>query len=101
MTINYGTPTTAELSDTPASPSPDPETSPSDPFAAATEPAGETVITPDEPGAEAPAAEAPAAVEPAAEEATGPTLDASAELVDVIDEAEAPTEPGPPSPFDR
>jgi transcriptional antiterminator NusG len=96
MTINFGTPTDADVSDTAASPRPEPDTSPADPFAAATEPAGETIGAPDEPTADAPAADAPAA-----EEATGPTLDASAELVDVIDEAEEATEPGPPSPFDR
>jgi transcription termination/antitermination protein NusG len=93
MTIN-GTPTETDAdaaSDAAASPRPEPEPSLSDPFAPATEPAGDATAGPDEATSEEPAAEEPAA----------PTLDASAELVDVIDETEEPAEPVPPSPFDR
>lgn len=88
MTIDFGTPTDAgPVSDTAASPRPD---AAPDPFAPATEPAGDAPS-----GADADVATAPADEEP-----TGPALDASAELVDVIGDEE-PSEPPPPSPFDR
>jgi transcriptional antiterminator NusG len=96
MTIDFGNTTDTDASsDAAVAPRPDPETPASDPFAAPSEPAGDTTPEPDEAPREEPAAA------PAAEEPTGPALDASAELIEVLDEGEEPAEPAPPSPFDR
>jgi len=89
MTINFDAPTDTDApsDDTPA-PTPDPVT---------TEPAAadEHTVTPAEPQPATLAAEAVVA------EPVGPGLDASAELVDVVDEADATEEASPPSPYDR
>ena len=89
MAINFDAPTDTDApsDDTPAATS-DPVTT--EPAAAEAQPE-----TPAEAQPETLAAETVVA------EPVGPGLDASAELVDVVDEAEATEEASPPSPYDR
>ncbi|HEY6319516.1 MAG TPA: transcription termination/antitermination protein NusG [Acidimicrobiia bacterium] len=99
MTINFGTPTDTDATSEPA-PSPEPATPAPDAASSLDAPTAEPAATFDTPAA--PATAAPEADEPVADEAVGPALDGSAELVDVIEEgAEPAAEPAPPSPYDR
>jgi transcriptional antiterminator NusG len=99
MTINFGTPTDTDATSEPA-PSPEPATPAPDAASSLDTPTAEPAATFDTPAA--PATAAPEADEPVADEAVGPALDGSAELVDVIEEGAEPTaEPAPPSPYDR
>lgn len=94
MTINFDAPTDTDA------PSDDTPAATADPVTTEPAAADEHPVTPAEAWPETLAAET-AAAEPVVAEPVGPGLDASAELVDVVDEAGATEEASPPSPYDR
>ncbi len=94
MTINFDAPTDTDA------PSDDTPAATADPVTTEPAAADEHPVTPAEARPETLAAET-AAAEPVVAEPVGPGLDASAELVDVVDEAGATEEASPPSPYDR